>query len=199
MFYEVRFPEEISMRSKTSIEFDTNIVIYKNGREQRIANRQPRMVYGVSIDRRTKKEIDLLVDFFRLVRGKCIGFRYKDWLDFSAEKQVIFKSDGVTKNFQLVKTYTSLSGKESRLREITKPVEGTVKLFIDNSELDSFKIDYSRGKIFLSAAPAENSLLRATFEFDVPVRFDTDLLEIDMHNAHSGEIKNLRIVEINDL
>jgi uncharacterized protein (TIGR02217 family) len=133
------------------------------------------------------------------VKGRCIGFRYKDWLDFSVEKQVIFKSDGVTKSFQLVKSYANTIDGKSRLREITKPVEGTVRVFIDDSELDSFDIDCSRGKIFLTAAPAQNSLLKATFEFDVPARFDTDLLEIGMHDASSGEIKNLRIVEIGDL
>jgi uncharacterized protein (TIGR02217 family) len=199
MFYEIRFPEEISMRSKTSIEFSTDVIVYKNGREQRVSNRQPKMVYDVTIDIRTKKEIDLLMDFFRLVKGRYIGFRYKDWLDFSVEKQVIFKSDGITKNFQLTKTYISLLDGKSRLREIIKPVEGTVKLFINDSELNSFEIDYSLGKITLPAAPAENSLLKATFEFDVPARFDTDTLEIGMHDAQSGEIKNIRIVEINDL
>ncbi|MDR2077628.1 MAG: DUF2460 domain-containing protein [Rickettsiales bacterium] len=199
MFYETRFPEEISIRSKTSIEFDTNIVSCKNGREQRTPNKQPRMVYDVFIDIRAKKEIDMLIDFFRMVKGRCIGFRYKDWLDFSAEKQVIAKADGTAKHFQLIRGYASLSNGKSRLREITKPVEGTVRVFINNGEVNSFGVNYSKGEIILPSAPEKNSLVKASFEFDVPARFDTDILEISMHNAQSGEVKNLRIVEINEL
>ncbi|MDR2778224.1 MAG: DUF2460 domain-containing protein, partial [Rickettsiales bacterium] len=61
MFYEIRFPEEISIRSKTSVKFDTNIVASKSGKEQRISNGQSRMVYDIAVDTRTKKEIDMLI------------------------------------------------------------------------------------------------------------------------------------------
>ncbi|MDR1425796.1 MAG: DUF2460 domain-containing protein [Rickettsiales bacterium] len=197
MFYEVKFPEEISIKSTVSIEFDTNIITSKNGNEFRAANRKCRMVYDVCGDIGTKNDLDRIADFFRLVRGRSIGFRYKDWLDFHGEKQFIGRSDGLSKKFQLVKIYSNpIDGTLSYVREITKPVVDGVKIYVDDEEIEQFTVDHTSGQIFLDTAPDENSVLRATFDFDVPVRFDTDRLEIHMHDRMSGEIGNVRIVEI---
>ncbi|GHU27170.1 glycoside hydrolase family 24 [Bacilli bacterium] len=197
MLYEIRFPEEISIKSRTMIEFDTNVIPSKNGKEQRAANRNARMVYEIASDVKTKNEIDNIINFFRLVEGRSIGFRYKDWLDFYVNRQVIGKADGLKKNFQLVKMYSNATDSSfSYLRKITKPVEGTVKIYVNDEEIYLFDVDHSTGNVSLNTAPAENSIVKATFEFDVPARFDTDTLEIRMLDRQSGEIGNTRIIEI---
>ena len=38
--------------------------------------------------------------------------------------------------------------------------------------------------------------ITAGFQFDVPVRFDTDYLEVDLSHFEAGEIPNIPIVEI---
>ena len=38
--------------------------------------------------------------------------------------------------------------------------------------------------------------ITAGFQFDVPVRFDTDYLEVDSSHFEAGEIPNIPIVEI---
>jgi uncharacterized protein (TIGR02217 family) len=197
MFYEIRFPEEIPIKSVTTIEFDTNVVTSKNGKESRTANRKCRMIYNISSGMERRDNLDKITDFFRLVKGRGIGFRYRDWLDFHAERQVIAKSDGLTGEFQLIKVYSNpLDGSLSYIREITKPLGGSVKIYIDDGETDQFEVDSSSGKIYMDTVPSENSIVRATFDFDVPVRFDTDRLEIHMQDRLTGEIGSMRIIEI---
>ncbi|MDR3078617.1 MAG: DUF2460 domain-containing protein [Rickettsiales bacterium] len=197
MFYELRFPEEIPIKSKTLLEFDTNVVTAKNGEEHRTANRKCRMVYSVLGDLRTEGEIARIRDFFRLVQGRAIGFRYKDWLDFHGERQVIAEADGLATHFQLLKAYHNPEdGSLSYLRRITKPVKDTLRVYLDDEETDQFEVDYTTGVLVLPVAPNESSIVRASFDFDVPVRFDTDRLEINMRDLSSGEVGPLVLVEI---
>ena len=44
--------------------------------------------------------------------------------------------------------------------------------------------------------PAAGQSVTAGFEFDVPVRFDTDKLEINLSGFTSGAIPNIPIVEV---
>ncbi len=46
------------------------------------------------------------------------------------------------------------------------------------------------------SVPADGAVVTAGFEFDVPVRFDTDRLEISLSLIDAGEIPNIPIVEI---
>ncbi len=39
-------------------------------------------------------------------------------------------------------------------------------------------------------------MVSAGFEFDVPVRFDTDRIEVNMASFASGEIPSIPIVEV---
>jgi uncharacterized protein (TIGR02217 family) len=44
--------------------------------------------------------------------------------------------------------------------------------------------------------PAAGQTVTAGFEFDVPVRFDTDRLEISLSGFQHGAIPNIPIVEV---
>jgi uncharacterized protein (TIGR02217 family) len=44
--------------------------------------------------------------------------------------------------------------------------------------------------------PADGAIITAGFEFDVPVRFDTDKLEINIQGFRHGAIPSIPIVEI---
>ena len=104
MFYEINFPENISIKSKYYIEYNTNINKSKNGREQRISNTEkPLLYYNIVSGIKTKDDIDSIIKLFKLVKGRAIGFRFKDWLDYSVKNQTIGIGDGETKEFQLIK------------------------------------------------------------------------------------------------
>jgi uncharacterized protein (TIGR02217 family) len=47
-----------------------------------------------------------------------------------------------------------------------------------------------------SSIPSEGAVVTAGFLFDVPTRFDTDFLEIDMQAFEAGAIPNIPIIEI---
>lgn len=194
-FLEMRFPESIAFNSSSIVEFNTTIVQTKNGSEQRNVNwLNNKMKFNVVNGIKTKAELNSLLSFFRNVKGRAYGFRFKDWSDYNAENQAIGVGDGETKEFQLIKTYT-ING-NTYIRKILKPVISTVHVFIDNVESENFDIDFSSGLITFTTAPQINSQISATFEFDVPVRFDSDLLEISMDTLNTGNIKNITLVEI---
>lgn len=200
MFYEINFPENISIQSKYYIEYDTQINKSKNGREQRISNRnEPLLYYNVIGGIKTKEEIDSIIKLFKLVKGRTIGFRFKDWLDYSVTNQIIGVGDGKTTEFQLVKTYTVILNNENitYIRKITKPVKSTVSIFVNGVNYnDNLVIDYTNGKIIFKNPVPLNEIITANFEFDVPVRFDNDTLEISMKNVNSGEINNIKLIEV---
>lgn len=190
-FEEIRFPTDISYGIYGGPEFSTDIVTTSNGHEFRNINWQhPRSKFNFSVNNLSKEQIDYLQTFFRARKGKAIGFRFKDHLDFKTSKQLIAIADGTQKNFQLIKTY------DQTIRLITKPVPGTVVIFINNKISNNLTIDYSNGIISFDHAPKKGEIIHADFEFDIPVRFDTDFFagSIDGYNNYS--LLNISIIEI---
>jgi uncharacterized protein (TIGR02217 family) len=121
--------------------------------------------------------MEALQAFFRARFGKAYGFRFKDWSDYQAVAQNLGTGNGSQTAFQLLKLYSS--GGYSYSREIKKPVSGTVKIYL-NSILQSsgFSVDHATGIVTFSAAPAGGVNVSTDFDFDVPVRFDTDALAV---------------------
>lgn len=194
-FLEVRFPESISFNSSTILEFNTTIITAKNGKEFRNINwNNNKMKFNIINGIKTKAELNEILKFFRNVKGKAYGFRFKDWTDFSVTLQQIGIGNGEKTQFQLIKTYTT--NNTTYTRKITKPVISTIKVFLDNVETNDFSIDLTTGLITFTTAPSNNVIITANFEFDVPVRFNTDILEISMESINSGKIKDLELIEI---
>ena len=86
-------------------------------------------------------------------------------------------------------------------REITKPVAGTVLVAVDGNEQAEgadFTVDTTIGLItFLPGRiPATQTTVTAGFEFDVPVRFDTDRLEVNVMGFKHGAIPSIPILEV---
>ena len=80
-------------------------------------------------------------------------------------------------------------------------MEGTVLISVDGNlqaENTDYSIDHASGLVtFLSGSiPANGALINAGFEYDVPVRFDTDELKINLSRFNAGEIPNIPIIEV---
>jgi len=162
-----------------------------NGYEQRNINwMQARARYNVAGGVKTKAELDELIAFFRARQGRAIGFRYKDFSDYKAVGQDLKKLDDY--NFQLVKNY--ISGSVVSTRIITKPVAGTVVIYVDGVLEHNFNIDVTCGLITLKSIPLKS--VSADFEFDVPVRFDTDKLSTVLDNYGSYSWQEIALVEV---
>lgn len=195
-FLEIRFPESIAFNSSSILEFNTTIIKSKNGYEQRNINwNTNKMKFNIINGIKTKAELDEVITFFRNVRGAGYGFRFKDWTDYQAENQYIGVGNGKTKEFQLIKSYR-VSDNIVYYRKITKPVISTVRVFINDIESKDFNIDLTSGLITLNTVPEIDSIIKANFEFDVPVRFENDIMEITMNSINSGNIKDITLIEI---
>ena len=144
--------------------------------------------------------------FFEARRGQVFGFRWKDWTDFKscrpsqvigAIDQEIGRGDGVTLVFSLVKTY--LSGAQSYVRPIGKPVAGTVICSIaGDQKVDGleFSVDYETGLVSFVSPPDIGAQVAAGFEFDVPVRFDTDRIITSVSSFQAGEVPDVPVIEV---
>jgi uncharacterized protein (TIGR02217 family) len=186
-FVEVQFPSDISYGSSGGPEYATDIVASQSGYEQRNINwEQARARYNVAHGVKTQTQLDALIAFFRARKGRAIGFRFKDWTDYQASNVAIGTGTGSAIQFQLVKSYTSGAVTESRI--VTKPVSGTVQVY-KNAVLQTtgVSVDTTTGLVTFNTAPASGASITANFEFDVPVRFDTDRLSarLEAYGIHS--------------
>lgn len=61
-----------------------------------------------------------------------------------------------------------------------------------------FGVDAATGVVLFAEGetPAVDAVVTAGFQFDVPVRFDTDKLEINISGFQSGAIPRIPVVEI---
>ncbi|RVT85449.1 TIGR02217 family protein [Rhodobacteraceae bacterium CCMM004] len=206
-FHEVRFPANLSFGSVGGPERRTEVVTLANGFEERNTPwAHSRRRYDAGLGLRSLDDVELLISFFEARRGQLYGFRWKDWADYKSalpsrdvtyEDQVIALGDGVRRTFQLIKRYTS--GSQSYERPILKPVSGTVGLGIEGDRLREgvhFEVDTATGIVTLEAVPPAGTEVTAGYEFDVPVRFDTDRIQTSVASFRAGDVPTVPVVEV---
>lgn len=195
-FVETQFPVDISYGSSGGPAYSTDVVVTQSGYEQRNINwEHARARYNVAHGVKTQSQLDTLIAFFRARKGRAHGFRFKDWADYQAVNQLLGEGDGAVTEFQLVKTYTSGAVSETRL--IHKPVSGSVLVYIDSVLVTSgVSVDCNTGLITFTTAPADGAEIAADFEFDVPVRFATDTLDVRLENYGVFSWLEIPLVEV---
>ena len=204
-FHEVRFPDNISRGARGGPERRTQVVELASGDEERNASwANSRRRYDVAYGIRRTDDLAAVVAFFEARNGRLYGFRYKDWADYksslpsqaiSATDQQIGTGTGSLTVFQLAKRYTS--GAQTWVRTIAKPFAGTVRLALNGVELMSgWTMDATTGVVIFAAAPGAGVAITAGFEFDVPVRFDTDMLDVTLDIERLGSITSIPLLEI---
>jgi uncharacterized protein (TIGR02217 family) len=208
-FHEVLFPIDVALGARGGPERRTEIVTVGSGREERNARwahsrRRWNAGYGV----KSLASLSAVVAFFEERRGRLHGFRWRDRLDHSSaapgveslhKDQVLGVGDGERASFQLTKTYGG--GYAPYARPITKPVAGTIKIAVDGTAVGEgvdFDSDPASGLVVFRPGfePAAGARVSAGFLFDVPARFDTDFLEVDLAAFAAGEIPSIPIIEI---
>ncbi len=177
-------PRAIAFHRTGGPAFSTTVVGVESGNEQRNRNwSKARAKYTASLltppdrdDERAQFVEDLLTNFF-LIGGKADPFRFFDRLDYLAVDQALAVIDGT--HFQLQKTYARFG--RTYVRTITKPIATAVLDYQGNALIDTLTLknvsnvvvagtlDYTTG-IVTSA----NSPTKASFQYHIPVRFDTD-------------------------
>lgn len=204
-FHDVRFPLAIAFASTGGPERKTEIVTLGSGYEERNAVwANSRRRYNVGYGLKSLDDIHSLTAFFEARYGRLYGFRFKDFADYkscaplqtiTATDQVIATADGSTKSFQLVKSYSS--GSYSWTRSIAKPVAGSVMVALAGVVQSSgWSIDTTTGTFAFDTAPSSGVVVSAGFEFDVPARFDSDKLTINLASFNTGEVPDIALTEI---
>jgi uncharacterized protein (TIGR02217 family) len=204
-FHEVRFPTAIALESTGGPTRRTDVVSLGSGFEERNATwANSRRKYDVGYGVKSLDDIHAVIAFFEARMGRLYGFRFKDFADFkscaplqtvSATDQSLGSGDGGATRFQLVKRYAS--GAYVWTRTIKKPVEGRVKIAVAGVEAThGWSVDTATGIVAFAVAPAMGAAVTAGFEFDVPVRFDTDSLSINLANFLAGDVPSIPLLEI---
>lgn len=207
-FHEVRFPLRLALGVTGGPMRRTDIVNLSNGREQRNARwRSSRRAYDAGSGVKSLSDLYAMLAFFEARAGELYGFRFRDPLDWksaapgaviTSADQLIGTGDGVRAAFPLTKTYADVAA--GSVRAIAKPVAGTVTVSVGGvtKALSAFSCDATTGIVSFAAGhvPAAGAVVRAGYEFDVPVRFATDRIEVNLSNFNSGSIPAIPITEI---
>jgi len=207
-FHEVRFPTDISFQSAGGPGYNTNIIETDSGSKVRLARWNNALrTYNVAYGIREQEDLAAVIDFYLARLGSVYGFRYKDPLDYSsasdhystpaATDQQIGLGNGATTTFQIIKTY--ISGSNTKARTITKPVADTVLIAFDDVVQESgWSLDTTTGIVTFTAAPDEDVVITAGFQFDVPVIFanDTDFTGMSIDTFEAGSLPSINLIEL---
>jgi uncharacterized protein (TIGR02217 family) len=205
-FHEVRLPARLAFGSTGGVERRTEIVTLGSGFERRSTPwAEGRRRYLIGANLRSLDDMAALTAFFEARRGRLYGFRFRDFADFKScapgaspgsLDQPLGQGDGVRTVFALSKRYGDDGAGADR--RITKPVEGTVRVALDGIERPegAFAVDHATGTVCLDEPPGVGVVVTAGFEFDTPVRFDTDRIEVTLESFGAGRMAATPLIEV---
>lgn len=205
-FHEARLPARLAFGCTGGVERRTQVTTLASGFERRSSPwTQGRRRYLIGTATRPLDDAAELVAFFEARRGRLHGFRFRDPADCkscapsatpAATDQAIGIGDGARRIFPLCKTYGT--GETAVIRAIAKPVAGTVKLAVAGVVLGggAFAVDTATGLVTLTTAPAAGATVTAGFEFDTPVRFDGDRIDVTLESFNAARVGAVALVEV---
>lgn len=210
-FHEVQFPPDISQGAVGGPRFSTSVLVLSSGAEHRNINwAHQRGEWDVSKGLKTQEQLDVLLDFFYARAGKAYGFRFKDWSDYRLPRwrslpgdidplPTLFTTNGTLATFQLIKTYGDTAASFQRI--ITKPVAGTLQLFINGVATTDYTYDTTTGIVTLGATTTalHAAVITGYCEFDVPCRFDTDDMKVTTTTTDNFSWGPIPIVETREI
>ncbi|GGB51019.1 glycoside hydrolase family 24 [Roseibium aquae] len=206
-FLNEQFPLAVAFGAMGGPERRTDIVPLATGYEARNARwADSRRRYDAATGIRSLQDLRAVMVLFEKARGRLSGFRYRDPLDHTAsvsgtpplpDDQAVGTGDGGTTRFRLQKTYGA--GGQAYSRAIRLPVAPSVRAAVGGVERTlntDFQVDPATGELVFSSAPPAGVTVTAGYLFDVPVRFDTDRLEVSLTHFKAGDIPSIPLVEI---
>lgn len=176
-----RLTEDIEVQAKARPRYSTEIITTDGGwevRNSRWSYPLHRFEFNLSPNARDAVDFVAFRDLFYAAGGAHETFLFRHWADYFGDDELIGTGNGAETEFQLVRNYTR--GITNRTRKITRPEQGTVIIRVDGvvrTEGVHYTVDYDTGLVTFGVAPLLNQIIRADFEFDVPVRFEDDEVE----------------------
>lgn len=205
---DVEFPRELAYGSSGGPQFSTVVTKLTSGFEGRQQQWERALLqFDAAPAVLNKERLATLLRFFYARRGRARGFKFLDYMDFTsaadnqsaptATDQIIGIGDGVKQTFQLRKVYSD-DGAEYE-RGISQPVADTVVISLNDVAQGSGWTLLSLGKVFFDVAPPVGVVVKAGFEFRVPVRFDTDFLETSITFYEGYEAASVPLIELREV
>ena len=217
-FHNDRLPDDVERGAQGGPRFKTTVLTLRSGHEKRnIDWSRSRGLWDISYGLMSldpdiaEASVGKVGNFFYARQGRAHSFPFKDWSDFEIGSpsnptngnQLIGLGDDTTTVFQIFKRYTS--GGIVFDRPIALPVLGTVSVLLDGVvQVAGFTVNSLGGTVTFSVPPAGSGgtgpggevVVSVACEFDVPVRFDTDHLVINMRRYELGSIPEIPLVEV---
>jgi len=208
-FHDIPFPPGVAFGATGGPERRNEIVALTSGREKRNARlAHSRHHYDAGTGVRSLDDLHEIVAFFEARRGSLHAFRFRDPFDMkscrpnetpSPHDQLLGLGDGSKSRFALVKTYGA--GSDAYRRRIAKPVGGSLRVAISGIEKTmpgQFQFDATTAEVVFAAGsiPTAGTSVTAGYEFDVPVRFDSERLVVGLKAFKAGQIPSIPLVEV---
>lgn len=175
MFNETRLLDCVSFGSEFGQEWNTRITPLKSGVERRNANwSMPLGRYSIIYQALREEDHQKVRAAHMASMGRAIPFRFKDWSDYQADGEVIGTGTGLMQTLQLVKAYRF--GPITLTRIIQKPIVSGLVVYSNGAPVSS-TVDATTGLVTVLAG--EGEVITWSGEFDIPVRFDDDRLDVE--------------------
>lgn len=195
-FHDVRLPDDVEQGATGGPAFQTTIIAMSSGTEQRnIDWGEVRHMWELAYGVQTASDFSITRAFFFARRGQANSFRFKDWSDYEATDEAQGIGDGSNHTFQLIKTYET-DGPDPYIRRITRAVAGTVVWKVNGTITGA--TDNGLGVWTFGTAPVLSAVVTASFEFDIPVRFNVDQFALQLQLEDAGSIGSLPVIEVRE-
>jgi len=220
-FHDIELDRSYSYGSVITELGNTAIIQLASGQEERIQRwNDTQLVANLGYAIKSYAELTSLLKFKRARGHRAHSFRFWNPLDYStneantpndtstslvtATDQVLGQGDGTLDTFQLVKRY--VSGSQTVIKNITKPISDSVKIAWTNAGVTTTKtegthynVNYTTGVVMFTPEniPTLNDQVRGGCQYNEEMRFETDDSGISIESFERGDVAGgLRIISV---
>ncbi len=210
----VRLPEDIEQGAQVGPMFQTSMVPLSSGKEE--ANKDwaehkitADISYGMqkAYANATDDELEVgfrrVVDFFMLRNGRFRGFLFRNPLDSVGNTQPLYKLPTDPTKYQIAKTISDPA--TSYKWRVTHPDPLTLKLYVKQGQ-NLIEVPTIGGNGVPSWTLLDMGIIKlnspfvgdlfASFDYDVPMRFETDVLRVQLYQVEIGQIPEITIQQV---
>jgi uncharacterized protein (TIGR02217 family) len=196
----VRLPIDVERGARGGPQFNTTVNITDGGVVNTNQNwTYPLYVGTIGYGLQARDNFEQVVDFFWARRGRLRGFLFRDWSDYEMELELLGTGDGVNRDFQCVKIYAD--DVLPFTRPITRPIESTMTVYVNDVAVPGSHWSLLTGGIVrftLANTPVAAATVKVSGEFNIPCRFMSDTLEVEMEVWNAGGIPSIPIMEVRE-
>lgn len=185
-FIDTRLSQRVNVGFSGGPEWNTLVRQMANGISMRRGNwSMPHHKYTANYAVLGPEAQNEILSAFIASRGQVHSFRFKDWNDYKAINQAMEAGDGTSTPRQLTKTYTF--GTENYVRTVLLPIASSVVITANGTPI-TVTTDALTGMTTPSSPWPSGQVIKASFEFDVRVRFGSDFIPFDRPGRNIAEV-----------